>query len=66
MAGPHGMDRVREMERADTERLRRLEKLTRDGWSFRYDGSADEFVLAKHEVRGRTLAEVIDAAEADG
>ena len=50
----------------DTERLRRLEKLTREGWSFRYDGAKDEFVLTRGELRGRTLAEVLDAAEAAG
>jgi len=70
MAGPHGgtrgTERLRELEQADADRAKRLERLARAGWSFRYDGARDEFVLTRHEVRGRTLEAAIEAAESSG
>lgn len=63
MGPDQGMERLRALERTDADRGKRIERLARAGWSIRYDGAKDEFVLTRYEVRGRTLDEALEAAE---
>lgn len=72
MAGPHGpeqsrgAERLRQIGQEAAEQNKRLERLVRAGWSFRYDGAKEEFVMTRTEVRGHTIDAVLDKAEASG
>lgn len=59
----HSPARARALEEQDSANWQKIERLTRDGWSLRYDPLRDEYVMAHLEVRARSLADVLKAAE---
>lgn len=61
-----GAARIHELDREDARRFKRIDELTRAGWTLRYDPVRDEYVMTRHEARARTLDAVIDAAESCG